>query len=409
MQISKTESIQELNIKDSKDIKEIRQAINAVLYVPDPRVKPIIITYLTDYLRGKFSEPNYLIKAFIAYCGEEIQGFIMCQIHPTYRSYGKRCGSFGWLHAKSLEVSKHLIEKCELFILEQIRKQKLGQYSREEKIYNILRGPINFPKNIGGLGFQINGFDQQLISGVAFSRADNKIFKFLEKLGYQYESEYTCLQVVKESWKKGKKLDNNIEIKFFTIDELEELRGQVYKLGSQSFYGISPDNSGFHEKYDEFLNNLRRLPSSHFKLREPFDPWKFSDIPEYHEAWNTCDIEKIISNWPCAFDRENGNLVGILLTSYDLFELEQDMYPTRINVDTAMVDKNYANRGIFSVLNNIGQITCRMRGITYFEGTYIWTNNAKGVNNEDAINSIFPHCTPIRKHIVVQKKLKNKI
>lgn len=407
MQISKTKHIKKLNIKDSKDINEIRQALNEFLSVPDPSVKPIVITYLIAYLRERFSEPNYLIKIFIAYCGEEVQGFVICQIHPTYKTYGKRCGSFGWLNAKSFEVCKHLIEKCELFILEQIGKQKLQSYRREEKIYNILRGPINFPKNIGGLGFQTYGFDQHLLSGVSFNRKDNKMFKFLEKLGYQYESEYTCLHVVEESWKKGKKLDDNIELKFLTLNELEEIRDLVYELVSHSFYGISPDTSGFHEKYDEFLNNLRKLPSSHFKLREQFDPWKLSDIPKYHEAWNTCEIEKIISNWPCAFDRNNGKLVGVLLTSYDLFELEQNKYPTRINVDTAMVDKNYASRGIFSALNNIGQITCRMRGITYFEGTYIWTNNAKGVNNEDAINSIFPHCTPIRKHVVVQKKLKN--
>ena len=45
-------------------------------------------------------------------------------------------------------------------------------------------------------------------------------------------------------------------------------------------------------------------------------------------------------------------------------------------------------------------------GITYYEGTAIWTKNSKGVNNEEAMNTIFPHCKPIRKHIVFEKRIK---
>ena len=66
-----------------------------------------------------------------------------------------------------------------------------------------------------------------------------------------------------------------------------------------------------------------------------------------------------------------------------------------------MVRKDYAGRGIFSALNNIGQLTCNLNGIKYYEGTTIWTNNI------DAVNSIFPHCKHIRKYYVLQKRIRN--
>jgi hypothetical protein len=72
-----------------------------------------------------------------------------------------------------------------------------------------------------------------------------------------------------------------------------------------------------------------------------------------------------------------------------------------------MVRRGYNGKGVFSSLNNFGQATNRsMRGITYFEGTAVCTKNSRGVNNEGAVSSIFPHCTPIRKHVVFEKRVK---
>jgi hypothetical protein len=100
-----------------------------------------------------------------------------------------------------------------------------------------------------------------------------------------------------------------------------------------------------------------------------------------------------------AFDKFTGELVGIILCLPDLYQTWRGEPITRVNVDTAMVKKGYYGRGIFSALNNIGQLTCIMRGLTYFEGTSIWSNNTR------AIDTIFPHCRPIRKHLVMQKRL----
>ena len=100
-----------------------------------------------------------------------------------------------------------------------------------------------------------------------------------------------------------------------------------------------------------------------------------------------------------AFDKKTGELVGILLGLPDLFEAWKGKAITRCNVDTAMVKKGYFGKGILSALNNIGQLTCSLYGVDYFEGTAIWTNNSR------AIDTIFPHCEPIRKHYVMQKRL----
>ena len=64
-----------------------------------------------------------------------------------------------------------------------------------------------------------------------------------------------------------------------------------------------------------------------------------------------------------------------------------------------MVKKCYYGKVIFSALNNIGQLTARLFGIEYYEGTAIWSNNDR------AINTIFPHCAPIRKHYITQKRV----
>jgi hypothetical protein len=100
-----------------------------------------------------------------------------------------------------------------------------------------------------------------------------------------------------------------------------------------------------------------------------------------------------------AFDRNTGELVGILLGLPDLYEKWGGNPITRANVDTAMVKKGYYGRGIFSALNNLGQLTCNLYGVHYFEGTTIWSNNSR------AIETIFPHCTPTRKHYMVQKRI----
>lgn len=375
--------IDKVEIKESYEIGELREALEQKLFVPDIRVKHKMIDELLIYLKPKLSDPDYKIKPIISYYNNNICGLVICQIDPHYRSYSRKCGTFGWLHADSLNVCRKMMRECELFIKE----------NRTRK----LRGPINFPKSLGGIGIQTMGFQEQMLYGVAFSSSKSKILEYLQSLGYRKESEYTCVYVAQKTWDKGKTVDKNIMIRYFPLEELYNFIDDIENLAENSLYQIMPDSSGIN-RIHEFFDAYRKQPKSFYKIPSDFNPRRYSDIPQFIEAWESCDLEKIEPQ-PTAFDRNTGELVGIILTLPDLFEVWAGRPLTRVNVDTAMVKKGYYGKGIFSALNNIGQITYNIRGAHYFEGTTIWSNNSR------AIDTIFPHCNPVRRHYVVQRRV----
>ena len=371
-------------IEESKDVREIREVLDEILYVPDARVRYYVINELCNYIQSKFTDPEYKLKVFIAYQGIEVLGFVIAQIDPNYTSYSRKCGTFGWLYANSLDTCKHLLKQCEMFIKEnRVRK---------------LRGPINFPKNIGGLGFQTEGFEEQMLYGVSSFNKDAKILTYLEELGYKKESEYTCVYVAQKDWDKGRKIDSDIIFRYFSLKELYGYAEEIKNLANNSFFEILPDASGKNRVF-EFFESFAKIPREFYKISTMTDPHKYTDIPQFVEAWETCDLEKIEPYAPIAFSKSTGELVGALLGLPDLFESWLGNPITRANVDTAMVKKGYFGKGIFSALNNLGQITANLFGIDYFEGTGIWSNNSR------AVDTIFPHCKPLRKHYIAQKRL----
>ncbi|MFW9877624.1 MAG: hypothetical protein ACFFG0_31445 [Candidatus Thorarchaeota archaeon] len=112
----------------------------------------------------------------------------------------------------------------------------------------------------------------------------------------------------------------------------------------------------------------------------------------------------MITMFPMVLERKTKKFIGISIGVLDYYQYWRDEYITRVNVHTAMVRRGYNRKGVFSSLNNFGQATTRaMIGITYYEGTAIWTKNSKGVNNEEAVNLVFPHCRLNRKHLVLKK------
>lgn len=373
-----------VKISTSKDLSEIEAVLNELLYVPDVRLKPRILTELIRYLGAKICNKQHKLKFFIAHQDSELTGYVVSHIHPTYTSYSRKCGTFGWLMAKNFETCKKFMKECELFM----RKNKVRK----------IRGNINFPKGLGGIGIQESGFEDQMMYGVAFNNPKIKLLDYLDKLGYIRESEYTCMKVTKKSWSSGKIIAKGIKLGYLTLKELIEKKDEIYRLAQNSFHAILPDRSGFESRFKEFIDTYSQVPISHYKLKNDFDPRRYSEIPEFVEAWESCDLEKVVTWAPMAFDKKTDELVGIILSLPDLYELWLGQPITRNNVDTVMVNKNYAGNGIFSSLNNIGQLTCNLNGITYVEGTSIWSNN------KDAINSIFPHCEHIRKHYVFQKR-----
>ncbi|MBY8986299.1 MAG: hypothetical protein KGD65_14580 [Candidatus Lokiarchaeota archaeon] len=381
-----TQLVYAISIQESTNLKEIQNVLDSLLYVPNIQLKPKIIAKLCDYLVSKFSDPQYKLRVFIAYRGLEPCGFVIAQIHPTYTSYSRKCGTFGWLLAEEFEVCQELIYNCERFI-------------KENKIRKI-RGNINFPKHLGGIGFQTLGFEAPMMCGIAFNNPKSKIRQHIERLGYLNNAEYSCVHVTDSSWEQGqRKLDEDIRIAYLTIDQMLERKEEIRDVIQGSFQVLLPDSSGGDTGFNEILEFYKQVPESFYKLPNDFDPYQYSNRKEYREAWDNCNLEKVVTWAPFAFDRKTDAVVGVIFSIPNLYQLWLNEPLTHTNVDTAMVHKEYARKGIFSNLNNIGQITLSFNGINYVEGTTIWSNNEK------AVAAIFPHSKLRRKHIVYQKRI----
>jgi len=54
-----------IKINESRDIDEIEEVLNSILYVPDRRLKPKIIEELIKYLNSIFLEEKNKIKIYI--------------------------------------------------------------------------------------------------------------------------------------------------------------------------------------------------------------------------------------------------------------------------------------------------------------------------------------------------------
>ncbi|MFX0059336.1 MAG: hypothetical protein ACFE85_12495 [Candidatus Hodarchaeota archaeon] len=387
VQVIKTQSkennkVQVIDISSSDIIHSI---LDSHLFVPDLQIRPIIIEKLVEYLEQKISDPNFRIKFFIAKKNEKTTGFVVCQIDPEYKSYSRKCATFGWICFDDPESCAAIMNACERFVKEyRVRK---------------LRGPVNFPTYIGGIGWQIYGFHNPIMAGVAFSDPQSKALEYLQQIGYKIESNYTCVYVTESAWKKGNKLDPSIKLGFRTVEEIKKLKPRIMEIAQNSFHSVLADAPGGETKFDIMMKNYESVPEDYYQLPPDVDLQTYFRIPEFIEAVKDGDFEQAVHSAPMAFDRETGELVGIILALPDIFQIWLGEYPTHLNVDTAMIDKNYAGRGIFSSLNNIGQLACNLDGMHYYEGTTIWSNNDR------AIKTIFPHSIPIRKHVVLQKRV----
>jgi hypothetical protein len=173
-------------------------------------------------------------------------------------------------------------------------------------------------------------------------------------------------------------------------------------IAQSSFHSVLADAPGGQSRFDEMMESYDLAFGNCSMVEDDFDLSTYSSIPEFIEAWESCDLNDIVPCCPVAFDRTTGELVGIIIALPNLFQLWIKEPLTHLNVDTVIIKKEYAGRGIFSSLQNVGQITSRLYGFDYVEGTTIWANNDR------AIKTIFPHCTALRTHYVVQKRILRK-
>ncbi|MHA1149376.1 MAG: hypothetical protein ACTSR8_14160 [Promethearchaeota archaeon] len=384
--------LEKIKLVEAETIGEIADTLNAVLYSPNVLLKQKIIAELCTYFNKKFQDERFKIRPLIAYYYGEPVGFVNCMIHPDYTTYSRKCTTFGWLSYISPEVCSKLI----------IGVDKFARENRLKKV----RGNINFPKGLGGIGIQTKGFEVDPLYGVAFNNPNISYIKDLEQLGYKYESKYACLRVDVRSWEKGKKIHPDIEFRYYSTKKIFDMLVEIKELAAQAFRSILPDTSGGDHKYSELFRLQALYSPPAYDIHAKFNFSEITEQQKFIETWTSCNLNKINPLMPMAFDKKDNKLVGILMGIPNIYEHWLGKEIHTMNVDTAIVHPEYGGKGIFSALNNIGQLTCQFFRPTVFEGTYVWINSAKGVNNEKAINSIFPHCTPIREHIVVQKRVK---
>ncbi len=190
-----TQSVEVLEISDPLQIEVV---LAELLYVPDQTLKPKIISEIVSFYKHKFKSPDDEIRMFVAVKNGTRKGFAFCQIDQDYRTKGMRCPTFGWLHAKNFEACKSLMRECEKFV----RANKFRK----------LRGPINYPKKIGGLGIQTEGFACPMMSGVAYNDPGTNELAYLQELGYKIDAKYSCVDAFVKQWEKGKELDEYITL-----------------------------------------------------------------------------------------------------------------------------------------------------------------------------------------------------
>ncbi len=380
---------QGVEVAEVGDPSQIKEMLMELLFVPNKALKPKIVSEIVSYYEHKSDSPKDEIQMFLALRNGIKKGFVFCQIDQDYRSYGMRCPTFGWLHAQNFEVCKALMRECERFV--------------RENNFKKLRGPINYPKRVGGIGWQTGGFASPMMSGVAYNDPGSNALAYLEELGYKIDSKYSCVDAFVKKWEKGKELDDNIMTRFLPLDEIKALKDQILSLAQQSFYSVLADATGGKHRFEEMMDAYDQADKKVKIVNPEFDPQTYANMPGFIDTWNAADLDNIVSTSIYAFDRNSGELVGILMAQPNLYQLWAEEPLTHMNVDTVIIKKEYAGKGIFSALHNIGKtLLSAVYGYNYYEGTTIWANNDR------AIKAIFPHSSPLRTHYVVQKRILRK-
>jgi len=378
------QDIDVLEIDNFQLISLARQALELLLYVPDERLKPRIIQEIMDYYGKKFQSPEHQVSMFITVKENIPTGFVICQIDPDYRTYSRKATTFGWLLANDFDTCALLMEQCELF-------------AKEHKLRK-LRGPINYPKLVGGIGIQTEGFDAPLMNGVNFNHPESRVLEFLNELGYESESKYSCVHVIDKPWEKGDVVGLEYRLGYLTLEELINRKDEIMELAANSFYSILADAPGGRSRFDEMMYHYAQVPPEYYQLI--IDPRMLTDVPEFIETYESYDLENVVTWVHIAFEKDTDKIAGLIMTLPNLYQLWLGEPLTHCNVDTVMIAKQHAGKGVFSSIHNIGKPIVVAKGISFIEGTTIWANNDR------AIKTIFPHAKPLRTHVVVQKRVK---
>jgi hypothetical protein len=232
---------------------------------------------------------------------------------------------------------------------------------------NLLRGPISFPKNIGGVGCQIEGFDLQRMYGIPTNRV--KLADWIKLSGFKIDAPYACINGTPSHQWKSAHLPEGYEIGYWELDEWNRREEEFLSAAKTSFGSVLPDST----------TGLARL-------REMVGTQSYHSLGRYLNA--------------IAF-APSGEIAGAIMCVPNLFQQWENQPVTQVNCDTAFTVAGHQGIGLLSALNNIIRVNAiKYLGINYVEGTSIWFAN-------DNALKIFPHGQVCRKHVVFHKRLKH--
>ncbi len=319
-------------------------------------VKPI----LADYLNNSIRNNQGAIYAAYDPSGECV-GRVAVEVHPGYLTRGRSCATFGWLDAISQEIVDELLEHICRWVTH-IERHNEDSHQR----INLVRGPISFPKNLGGLGCQTEGFHLPRMHSVSTNRPE--LAEWIQLAGFKKDAPYACVDVSNAPRWASAQLAPGYSIVHWTQAEWRAHETEVMNALHEAFAGILPDSTG-PGRFQEVIDIMSYHPDSKYLNPIAIGP--------------------------------SGDIAGMIVSTPNLYEVWDGHPVTGVNVDTVFISPRHRGMGLLSALNNVGRFNyLKYLHLTHVEGTSIW------LANENAVKSIFPHGVICRRHVVFQKRLK---
>ncbi len=320
------------------------------------KIKPDLATYLKDTVTNN---RGAIYAAFNS--SGELVGRIAVEKHIGYLSRGKPCVTFGWLEGDSPEVVKMLLDQ----IFQWVIHEESNAQNTDQRI-KLIRGPISFPKNLGGFGCQIEGFNLPRMHCVSTNRPE--LAGWIQSAGFKPDTNYACVDVSNAPRWESAQLPQGYSIVYWTQAEWYAHENEALRAFQEAFTEILPDSSG-PSRYREVIDTMSYHPESKYMNPVAVGP--------------------------------NDEIVGLIVCTPNLYEAWDGHPITGVNVDTIFISPKHRGIGLFSALNNVGRYnTLKYLNWKHVEGTTIW------LANEQAIRSIFPHGFICRRHVVFQKRVK---
>ena len=160
-------------------------------------------------------------------------GRVEVEINPAYYSHGRPCTTFGWLDANTPEVTKILLFEVALWAGRQ-RVKVNGKLRRSAA----LRGPISFPKIYGGLGCQVEGFEEPRLAGVSLNRPE--LADWITCAGFHVDAPYLCIDISKTPvWRSASDEISGLTLVTLTAAEWMERAGEIASITGNAFTNFS--------------------------------------------------------------------------------------------------------------------------------------------------------------------------